>query len=65
MTMDRRTLLKGAAAVGAGAAVSAATPVEASSARPVAPPDAVGVGHLSDRIEKLGQLLEIDVITVI
>ena len=43
MTMDRRTLLKGAAAVGAGAAVSAATSVEASTARPVAPPDAVGM----------------------
>ena len=43
MTMDRRTLLKGAAAVGAGAAVSAATPVEASTGRPVAPPDAVGM----------------------
>ena len=43
MTMDRRTLLKGAAAVGAGAAVSAATPVEASTVRPVAPPDAVGM----------------------
>ena len=43
MTMDRRTLLKGAAAVGAGAAVSAASPVEASTVRPVAPPDAVGM----------------------
>jgi len=43
MTMDRRTLLKGAAAVGAGAAVSAATSVEASGVRPVAPPDAVGM----------------------
>ena len=43
MTMDRRTLLKGAAAVGAGAAVSAATPAEASGVRPVAPPDAVGM----------------------
>ena len=43
MTMDRRTLLKGAAAVGAGAAVSTATPAEASEARPVAPPDAVGM----------------------
>jgi Fe-S-cluster-containing dehydrogenase component len=43
MTMDRRTLLKGAAAVGAGAAVSAATPVEASSTRLQAPPDAVGM----------------------
>jgi Fe-S-cluster-containing dehydrogenase component len=43
MTMDRRTLLKGAAAVGAGAAVSTATSVEASAERPVAPPDAVGM----------------------
>lgn len=43
MTMDRRTLLKGAAAVGAGAAVSAATSAEASGVRPVAPPDAVGM----------------------
>jgi Fe-S-cluster-containing dehydrogenase component len=43
MTMDRRTLLKGAAAVGAGAAVSAATSVEASSTRVQAPPDAVGM----------------------
>jgi Fe-S-cluster-containing dehydrogenase component len=43
MTMDRRTLLKGAAAAGAGAAVSAATTAEASSVRPVAPPDAVGM----------------------
>ncbi len=43
MTMDRRTLLKGAAAVGAGAAVSSAASVEASSTRPVAPPDAVGM----------------------
>jgi len=42
MTMNRRTLLKGAAAVGAGAAVSTATAVEAST-RPVAPPDAVGM----------------------
>jgi len=42
MTMDRRTLLKGAAAAGVGAAVSTATPVEAST-RPVAPPDAVGM----------------------
>ncbi len=42
MTMNRRTLLKGAAAVGAGAAVSSATTVEAST-RPVAPPDAVGM----------------------
>jgi Fe-S-cluster-containing dehydrogenase component len=42
MTMNRRTLLKGAAAVGAGAAVSSATSVEAST-RPVAPPDAVGM----------------------
>jgi len=42
MTMNRRTLLKGAAAVGAGAAVSTATTVEAST-RPVAPPDAVGM----------------------
>ena len=42
MTMDRRTLLKGAAAAGAGAAVSAATTAEAST-RPVAPPDAVGM----------------------
>jgi len=40
--MNRRTLLKGAAAVGAGAAVSTATTVEAST-RPVAPPDAVGM----------------------
>ena len=43
MTMNRRTLLKGAAAVGAGAAVSSAASVEASSTRPVAPPDAVGM----------------------
>jgi Fe-S-cluster-containing dehydrogenase component len=43
MTMDRRTLLKGAAAVGAGAAVSTATSAEASGVRPVAPPDAVGM----------------------
>ena len=43
MTMNRRTLLKGAAAAGAGAAVSAAVPAEASSTRPVAPPDAVGM----------------------
>jgi Fe-S-cluster-containing dehydrogenase component len=43
MTMDRRTLLKGAAAVGAGAAVSAATSAEASTVHPVAPPDAVGM----------------------
>ncbi|MBD3853225.1 MAG: hydrogenase 2 operon protein HybA [Acidobacteria bacterium] len=43
MTMDRRTLLKGAAAAGAGAAVSAATTAEASSVRPTAPPDAVGM----------------------
>ncbi len=43
MTMDRRTLLKGAAAVGAGAAVSAATSVEASTTRLQAPPDAVGM----------------------
>jgi Fe-S-cluster-containing dehydrogenase component len=42
MTMNRRTLLKGAAAVGAGAAVSTATTAEAST-RPVAPPDAVGM----------------------
>jgi len=42
MTMDRRTLLKGAAAAGVGAAVSTATRVEAST-RPVAPPDAVGM----------------------
>jgi Fe-S-cluster-containing dehydrogenase component len=43
MTMDRRTLLKGAAAAGAGAAVSAATSAEASSTRLEAPPDAVGM----------------------
>ncbi len=43
MTMNRRTLLKGAAAVGAGAAVSSATTAEASTTRPVAPPDAVGM----------------------
>jgi Fe-S-cluster-containing dehydrogenase component len=43
MTMDRRTLLKGAAAVGAGAAVSAATTAEASSDRVEAPPDAYGM----------------------
>jgi Fe-S-cluster-containing dehydrogenase component len=43
MTMDRRTLLKGAAAVGAGAAVSTAVSAEASGVRPVAPPDAVGM----------------------
>ena len=43
MTMDRRTLLKGAAAVSAGVAVSTATSAEASSTRPVAPPDAVGM----------------------
>jgi len=43
MTMDRRTLLKGAAAAGVGAAVSAATTAEASSVRPTAPPDAVGM----------------------
>ncbi len=43
MTMDRRTLLKGAAAVGAGAAVSTAASAEASGVRPVAPPDAVGM----------------------
>jgi Fe-S-cluster-containing dehydrogenase component len=43
MTMDRRTLLKGVAAAGAGAAVSAATTAEASSVRPTAPPDAVGM----------------------
>jgi Fe-S-cluster-containing dehydrogenase component len=42
MTMNRRTLLKGAAAAGAGVAVSSATTVEAST-RPVAPPDAVGM----------------------
>lgn len=42
MTMNRRTLLKGAAAAGAGVAVSSATSVEAST-RPVAPPDAVGM----------------------
>jgi len=42
MTMDRRTLLKGAAAAGAGLAVSNATSAEAST-RPVAPPDAVGM----------------------
>ena len=42
MTMDRRTLLKGAAAAGAGVAVSTATAVEAST-RPVAPADAVGM----------------------
>ena len=42
MTMDRRTLLKGAAAVGAGAAVATAKSAEASE-RPVAPPDAVGM----------------------
>ena len=43
MTMDRRTLLKGVAAAGAGAAVSAATTVEASEVRPTAPADAVGM----------------------
>ncbi len=43
MTMNRRTLLKGAAAVGAGAAVSTATTAEASSTRLAAPPDAVGM----------------------
>ncbi len=43
MSMDRRTLLKGAAAVGAGAAVSTANKAEASSARATAPPDAVGM----------------------
>ena len=42
MTMNRRTLLKGAAAGGAGAAVSSASTVDAST-RPVAPPDAVGM----------------------
>ena len=43
MTMNRRTLLKGAAAAGAGVAVSTATSAEASSVRPTAPPDAVGM----------------------
>jgi len=43
MTMNRRTLLKGAAAAGAGAAVSVAPRAEASSTRPAPPPDAVGM----------------------
>ena len=43
MSMDRRTLLKGAAVAGAGTAVSAATTAEASSTRPAAPADAVGM----------------------
>jgi Fe-S-cluster-containing dehydrogenase component len=43
MTMDRRTLLKGAAAAGAGAVVASAATAEASSERPQAPPDAVGM----------------------
>jgi len=43
MTMNRRTLLKGAAAAGAGVAVSTAAPVEASSTRVAAPADAVGM----------------------
>ena len=42
MTMNRRTLLKGAAAAGAGVAVSTATTAEAST-RVAAPPDAVGM----------------------
>ena len=48
MTMNRRTLLKGAAAVGAGAAVSSASTVEAST-RSVAPTDAVGMLYDSTR----------------
>ena len=40
MTMDRRTLLKGAAVAGAGVAVSTTKSVEASE-RVTAPPDAV------------------------
>jgi Fe-S-cluster-containing dehydrogenase component len=42
MTVDRRSLLKGVAAVGVGAAASS-LPVEASTPRPEAPPDAVGM----------------------
>lgn len=42
MTVDRRCLLKGVAAVGAGAATSA-LPIEASTPRPEAPPDARGM----------------------
>jgi Fe-S-cluster-containing dehydrogenase component len=42
MTMDRRTLLKGAAVAGAGVAVSTTKSVEASE-RVTAPPDAVGM----------------------
>jgi Fe-S-cluster-containing dehydrogenase component len=42
MTMNRRTLLKGAAAAGAGVAVSAASKAEASPQVAV-PPDAVGM----------------------
>jgi Fe-S-cluster-containing dehydrogenase component len=42
MTMDRRTLLKGAAVAGAGVAVSTATTAQAST-RLAAPPDAVGM----------------------
>ena len=42
MTMDRRSLLKGVAAAGAGAAVSA-LPVEASTPKPEIPEDAFGM----------------------
>jgi len=43
MSMDRRTLLKGFAAAGAGAAVSSGAQAEASSVRATAPADAVGM----------------------
>jgi len=43
MTIDRRTVLKGLAAAGAGAAASSAVPAQASSVRLEAPPDAVGM----------------------
>jgi len=43
MTIDRRTVLKGLAAAGAGAAASKAAPAHASSVRLEAPPDAVGM----------------------
>jgi formate dehydrogenase iron-sulfur subunit len=49
MSMDRRTLLKGAAVVGAGAAASAASTAEASSAHATVPLDAVGMLYDSTR----------------
>jgi Fe-S-cluster-containing dehydrogenase component len=48
MTMDRRTLLKGAAAAGAGAAALTVKPVEAST-RAAVPPGAVGMLYDSTR----------------